>query len=237
MRIESKSWRAACALVVLLAVVLLASPTPASAQRRVALVIGNAAYVEPDARLTNSVNDARTVAGVLAELDFEVLLGPDLDREGMERAVNDFIGALRSGDVALFYYAGHGLELDDGLNYLAPVDFSSSYDEVSAKFRSLRADVVQSRMERAGARTRIVILDACRNNPFGERMMSLTRGGLERLGADVAAGRSGGVFDRAGRHGYRQWTVYRSPAGGVAGSRSAGYGGLHAGERSGRGGV
>ena len=131
----------------------------------------------PEARLTNPVNDAGAMAEVLKELDFDVLQRQDLDREGMDRTVNEFIGELRAGDVAVFYYSGHGLELDDGRNYLAPVDFSSSYDRVQARNRSLQADEVQARMEAAGAGTRIVILDACRNNPF-ERMMSLTRGGL-----------------------------------------------------------
>ena len=166
---------------VLLAVGLVLAPAGASAQRRVALVIGNAAYVEPDAGLTNPVNDARDVAQALGALDFdEVFLREDLDREGMEQAVDDFIGTLRAGDVAVFYYAGHGLELDDGENYLAPVDFSSSYTPVRARNRALQANEVQALMEEAGARTRIVILDACRNNPF-ERVRSLTRGGLGQM--------------------------------------------------------
>ena len=166
---------------VLLAVGLVLAPAGASAQRRVALVIGNAAYVEPDAKLTNPVNDARDVAEALGALDFdEVFLREDLDREGMEQAVDDFVGTLRAGDVAVFYYAGHGLELDDGENYLAPVDFSSSYTPVRARNRALQANEVQALMEEAGARTRIVILDACRNNPF-ERVRSLTRGGLGQM--------------------------------------------------------
>ena len=83
--------------------------------------------------------------------------------------------------MAVFYYAGHGLELDDGLNYLAPVDFSASYGVNEAKFWSLSADLVQARMAEAGARTRGVILDACRTNPFGPRLGTLTRGGLGQL--------------------------------------------------------
>ena len=179
-RVESTSWWVTSAVVVLLAVVLLAAPTTASAQRRVALVIGNAAYEAPGARLTNPVNDARAMAEVLEELDFDVLLRQDLDREGMDRAADDFIRVLRGGDVALFYYSGHGLELDDGLNYLAPVDFAASYDRVQAGTRSLLADELQARMEASGARTRIVILDACRTNPF-ERLKTLTRGGLGQM--------------------------------------------------------
>ena len=172
-----------CMAGVLLAVGLMLAPAVASAERRVALVIGNAAYEEPDARLTNAINDARKVATALRELDFDdVFFRDDLDREGMEQAVDDFIGTLRAGDVAVFYYAGHGLELDDGENYLAPVDFSSSYTPVRARNRAVQANEVQALMQEAGAETRIMILDACRNNPF-ERTRSLTRGGLGQMTA------------------------------------------------------
>ena len=134
--------------------------------------------------LENPVSDARyarSVAGVLDELDFDVILGTDLNYLGMTQAADAFVGKLQSGDVAVFYYAGHGLELDDGLNYLAPVDFSATYDLAEAKFYSLSADLVQARMEEAGAGTRVVILDACRTNPFGPRLRTLTRSGLGLL--------------------------------------------------------
>ena len=204
---------------VLLAVGLVLAPAGAFAQRRVALVIGNAAYVEPDARLTNPVNDARDVAEALGALDFdEVFLREDLDREGMEQAVDDFIATLRAGDVGVFYYAGHGLELDDGENYLAPVDFSSSYTPVRARNRALQANEVQALMEEAGARTRIVILDACRNNPF-ERVRSLTRGGLGQMtprgglvayateAGDTAADNGANGADRTAKQRFDGWTV------------------------------
>ena len=131
-------WRGGRGLVwAVLVVLVVAAPRFASAQRRVALVIGNAAYEASGAELTNPVGDARAVAGILGELDFDVvILETDLNRVGMERAADAFIGELRAGDVGVFYYSGHGLELDDGLNYLAPVDFSESYDRREAKFWS-----------------------------------------------------------------------------------------------------
>ena len=177
-------WRGGRGLAWALVVVLLvAAPRVASAQRRVALVIGNAAYEAPRAELSNAVDDARAVAGALEELDFDVLLRTDLDREEMSIAAVEFAAELSADDVALFYYAGHAMELDDQENYLAPVDLVISPDglprvrQVQAESRSVRANVVLEYMEAAGARTRIVILDACRDNPF-EPLRTVTRGGL-----------------------------------------------------------
>ena len=113
---------------VLLAMGFVVPPPPASAQRRVALVIGNAAYDAPSARLINPVNDAQAMSAMLQDLDFEVTEVTDANREQMDDAAAMFIGEVRPGDVALFYYAGHGMEID-GMNYLAPVEASPGLDE------------------------------------------------------------------------------------------------------------
>ena len=178
------SWRGSSGFVgVLLVGILVAAPPSSSAQRRVALVIGNAAYEEAGATLVNSVNDARAVAEVLDELDFDVLLRTDLDDDGMADAVFDFSRELSFGDVGVFYYAGHAVELNDGRNYLVPVDLVPPRNvgpEIRAVYirnRSLRADDVLEYMGAAGTGTRIMVLDAGRDNPF-ERTGGLTRGGL-----------------------------------------------------------
>ena len=151
---------------------------------RVALVIGNAAYVEASALLTNPVRDARAMALTLDDLDFEVSVAEDADVVEMEmdEAVDEFIGRVRPGDTAVFYYSGHGIELD-GENYLLPVDFSSSYTPARARRRSTSATEVQALMEEAGAEVRIVILDACRDNPFNpfQAPKSISRGGLAAM--------------------------------------------------------
>lgn len=105
----------------LLLVGLLLAPTAASAAERVALVIGNADYSEAAARLRNPVSDATAVAAALRRLGFEVIEGKDLDEDTFYDRIGAFEDAARAADMALFFYAGHGLQVD-GRNYLAPVD-------------------------------------------------------------------------------------------------------------------
>ena len=180
---RARWWAAAGVALVLGPAVTAAEQSPA--QRRVALVIGNAAYEAPGASLTNPLQDANGMAAVLRDLDFDVVRAMDATKAEMERATNTFVGRVRPGDVAVFYYAGHGMELgrgNDRENYLAPVEFSAAWDEVDARHGSVNVNWVQEKMESAGAAVRIVILDACRNNPF-EGTRTLTRGGLARLSA------------------------------------------------------
>ena len=98
--------------------ILLAAP--ALAEKRVALVIGNSAYVHAPA-LPNPKNDAEALAAALTRLNFEVFAGTDLDKPAMERLLRRFADAAEKADVALAYYAGHGLQVN-GRNYLVPVD-------------------------------------------------------------------------------------------------------------------
>ena len=167
--------RAACSRAgLLLALGATVFPAAPSVAQRVALVIGNQDYEARSARLVNPVADARAVRDVLDDLGFAVTYVEDADKERMDRAADTFIDAIQPGAAAVFYYAGHGMELD-GRNYLAPVNALVSWDAVQTRNRSFVANEVQERMEDAGATVRIVILDACRDNPFDGR--SLGRGG------------------------------------------------------------
>jgi uncharacterized caspase-like protein len=139
---------------------------------RVALVIGNESYAH--APLKNPANDAKTMAGTLRELGFKVDLVLNADLKSLSKAVDRFVGAVRPGDVAFFYYAGHGVQID-GENLLVPVDFNAK-DEADAKYETYSASRVHERMEGAGARINIIVLDACRNNPF--RSVRSGAGGL-----------------------------------------------------------
>ncbi|MGE0355708.1 MAG: caspase domain-containing protein [Burkholderiales bacterium] len=149
-----------------------------AAEHRVALVVGNAAYPGA-AALRNPVNDAKAVADRLRALGYEVQLRTDASQREMTRAVSQFGQSLRPGSVALFYYAGHGMQVR-GRNFLVPVD-AQIESEASARSESVDLDLV---LEQLGpARLSMVILDACRNNPFENRFRSGRGGGLAQIDA------------------------------------------------------
>jgi uncharacterized caspase-like protein len=149
-------------------IALVCTFTPASAEKRVALVVGNTHYQHSPA-LGNPVNDANDVADVLKSLGFKVLLGLDLDKRAFDSKVREFAGALSQADTAVFFYAGHGLQVALQ-NYLVPVD-ATIERERDLDFEVVRLDLVLKHMEleREG-KTSIVFLDACRDNPFRENL-------------------------------------------------------------------
>jgi hypothetical protein len=130
--------------------------------RRTALVIGNNAY--PGRALQNAANDAIAMKDTLAGLGFEVTLKLNQGMTQMEESIDRFVGAVRPGDVALFYYAGHGMQVGEQ-NYLIPVDFDAR-TAADAKYKSYAAGRVQENLEAAGASLQIFIFDACRDNPY-----------------------------------------------------------------------
>jgi Caspase domain len=182
MRTISGFWHAAAA-VCICALALAAGCETAQAEKRVALVIGNSAYVHVP-RLSNPVNDAKLMAETLRGLGF-TLVGNgaqlDLDKDHFDRVVQDFGSQLQGADVGLFYYAGHGVQVR-GANYLVPVG-ANPVKEADVDFQMLDTNLVLRQMESAGARLNLVILDACRNNPFGGRGLRATSGGLAQMQA------------------------------------------------------
>ncbi len=135
-------------------------------QRRIALVIGNSNYRE-QGNLLNPVNDANDMDKALAELGFEVIKVVDGDRKAMDTALEKFAVELNQGGVGLFYYAGHGVQVN-GENYLIPVDAVLN-SEKDVNYEALPIGKIQNAMEEAGTDVNIIILDACRSNPFGRR--------------------------------------------------------------------
>jgi uncharacterized caspase-like protein len=160
--------------------VAVASQPPARQEQRLALVIGNAAYKE--APLLNPVNDARAMAAALRQAGFTVLLHTDVDHRGLLNAVREFGNRLKQGGVGVFYFAGHGMQIK-GRNYLVPVAADIQREDEVA-YAALDAQAVLDKMEAAGNGTNLMILDACRNNPFARSFRSSTQG-LAQMEAPV----------------------------------------------------
>jgi uncharacterized caspase-like protein len=151
---------------------------------KLALVIGNSQY-RSDRALPNAGNDARLMARALARLGFSVTEQYDLSRERLVAVVNDFADRLPAGATAFVYYAGHGMQIG-GSNYLTPVDMPIT-SETSAKIHSYALGTLLGRLARARSAINVVVLDACRNNPFqaggAVRYRSLRDLGLSRVEA------------------------------------------------------
>jgi uncharacterized caspase-like protein len=144
------------------ALLLFLSVPAAATGKRVALVIGNAAYEEAG-RLANPVNDARDMADALRAIGFTVIEGTDLGKRALERKVGEFADALPDAEVGLFFYAGHGIQVD-GRNYLLPTDARLDVPS-KLKLEAVPVDDVIDIVE-SQATISLVFLDACRNNPF-----------------------------------------------------------------------
>lgn len=147
--------------------VLQTMPPRATTDRRVALVIGNAAYRSVPA-LANPMRDAQTIADALRSTGFQtVTLQSDLGREALVTALRDFAQIAEKADWAVVYYAGHGIEVG-GVNYLVPIDAKLNSDR-DVGFEAVALDQVINAAERAG-KLRLIVLDACRDNPFASQM-------------------------------------------------------------------
>jgi len=152
----------------------------AAAETRVALIIGNADYAH-GGRLSNPPNDAAAVAQSLRQVGFQVISRSDLGKVALEEELKSFTRAASGADVALIYYAGHGIE-KGGANYLIPVDATLAADS-DVDFEAVPLDLVMHSVAGAG-KLKIVILDACRNNPFRDTMRRST--GTRGIGQGLA---------------------------------------------------
>ena len=160
-------------LVVFVVLVFGVPIAPVLADNRVALVIGNGAYVHVP-HLPNPTHDAEDVAAALRRNGFETILGTDLDQAGMQNAAIRFARAARTADVAMFYYSGHAMQYA-GVNYLVPVDVELR-DEADLR-RMARVDEILADLQQA-KNLRILVLDSCRDNPLADdlkRSIGLTR--------------------------------------------------------------
>lgn len=169
----------ACRMALFLAAAFLLAPLPAQAAKRVALVIGNDTY-ENVTPLQKARNDSRAMAEALAGLGFDVIKAEDVGRRAMSRAMVELEGRIGEGDTALIFFAGHGFAID-GTNFLLPVDVPAAGPDEASLVRDAAFSVaaLAERLQVKGAATTILILDACRDNPFaikGKRSLAGTRG-------------------------------------------------------------
>jgi len=181
MRPRQSVWtlRAVLALAALLTLALLAPTAWAETpQHRLALVIGNSNY--ESSPLKNPVNDATDMGSMLKSMGFEVIRELNANQKQMENAIRTFQGKLGKDSVGLFFYAGHGMQVS-GTNYLVPVGAKIN-QESDVKYECVDAGRVLDAMHTAGNPLNIVILDACRDNPFARSYRSSTKG-LARMDA------------------------------------------------------
>jgi uncharacterized caspase-like protein len=145
----------------------------AFAERRVALVVGNAAYKAASLSLANPRNDAEDISAALKGLGFDVVTTINATKHDMDLAMQQFARLATGADSALFFYAGHAMQFQ-GRNYLMPTD-AELEDEVSVRFQMVGLDDVRATLDRTGG-VKIMILDACRNNPLAARLQSSVAG-------------------------------------------------------------
>lgn len=136
--------------------------TENQSEKKIALVIGNGNYLS--STLSNPENDARAMSEVLKKLGFTVNEYENLNQSEIKKVIDEFGNKLKGYDIGLFYYAGHGIQAK-GYNYLIPVDAQLKTEE-QVEYDCVRADRILGLMETSGTKVNIIILDACRNNPF-----------------------------------------------------------------------
>ena len=171
-------------------------------EQRVALVIGNNNYQGTLSKLSNPINDAESIKNILEQRGFRVIYSEDSTKRGMKSNLNQFYTAIEKGGVGMFYFSGHGIEVD-GQNYLIPID--AKIDAKSdTEYEAIALNKITRRMQSIGNRLNIVVLDACRNDPFSR---SIGTGGLakvEPIGMFVSYSTGAGSVasdGRAGGHG------------------------------------
>ena len=151
--------------------------SPASAEKRIALVIGNNDYRNVP-KLQKAVNDARTMGDTLKQLGFNVMVAENLNRQQFSQTLLAFDSAVEAGDTAFFFFAGHGFEIA-GQNYLLPTDVPAATEgqEELVRDASVLADRIVERLQNRKVRTSILVFDACRNNPFERQGTRAVAGG------------------------------------------------------------
>ncbi|CAA6807837.1 MAG: Unknown protein [uncultured Sulfurovum sp.] len=173
--------------------------TEMQTEKRVALVIGNNAYQRPLTTLNNTINDAKAIQSILKNRGFKVIYRENISHRAFDRVLEEFYQQLAHGGVGLLYFSGHGLEFD-GQNYLIPTDAKIGAKS-DTQYEAIALNKITHRIQKIGNRLNIVILDACRNDPFAK---AYGVGGLaksEPIGLFVSYATGAGKVSSDGRVG------------------------------------
>jgi hypothetical protein len=168
-------------------------------ENRIALIIGNNAYQRPLTVLSNTINDARAMRTILSNRGFNVIYRENISHRAFDAILEEFYQKLSQGGVGLLYFSGHGLEFD-GQNYLIPIDAKIGAKS-DTKYEAIALNKITHRIKKIGNRLNIVILDACRNDPFAK---AYGVGGLakaEPIGLFVSYATGAGQISSDGRVG------------------------------------
>jgi len=152
---------------------IIITPETVTNEKRLALIVGNADY-QFGGILSNPENDARSMSIALKSIGFDVMEYTNSNQKEMKKAVDEFGEKLKLYEVGLFFYAGHGIQVK-GSNYLVPVDANLN-SENDVEYDCVNAERILAKMEDAGSKVNIVVLDACRNNPFERSWTRSTQG-------------------------------------------------------------
>ena len=176
------------------------SKTDASSGKKVALIIGNKEYHKPFTTLSNTVNDAKAMKDILETRGFKVIYKTDVTKREFDNSLEEFYRELRRGAIGLLYFSGHGLE-SNGQNYLIPTD-SNIKAKSDTQYEAIALNKITKRMQSENDKLNIVILDACRNDPFAK---ALGIGGLAKseppVGLFVSYATKAGAVSSDGRVG------------------------------------
>jgi len=173
-----------------------------NSEQRVALVIGNNDYRGVLSKLSNPINDAKAIKNILEQRGFKVFYSEDVTKRSMRSKLNSFYSALKKGGVGMFYFSGHGIEVD-GQNYLIPVD-AKIEAKSDTEFEAIALNRITKRLQDIGNRLNIIILDACRNDPFSRGIGTGGLAKVEPIGMFVSFSTGAGSVSsdgRAGGHG------------------------------------
>ncbi|CAA6810571.1 MAG: Unknown protein [uncultured Sulfurovum sp.] len=168
-------------------------------EQRVALVVGNNDYIGRLSKLNNPINDARALKDILEKRGFEVIYAEDGGKKNMKENLNKFYSKIAKGGVGMFYFSGHGIEVD-GQNYLIPID-AKIEAKSDTEYEAIALNKITKRMENSGNRLNIVVLDACRNDPFSRAVGIGGLAKVEPIGMFVSFSTGAGSVASDGRSG------------------------------------